>query len=79
LALPERARLFEKIPGGIFELNETQTNPESWNIKTSKLQPTIELAESSLQIWTYISTMQNWSCHRCNEMNQTSVMIVTIE
>ena len=28
LALPEmRPTLFEKIPGGIFELNETQTNP----------------------------------------------------
>ena len=30
LALPEtRLTLFEKIPGGGFELNETQTNPES--------------------------------------------------
>ena len=30
LALPEmRPTLFEKILGGIFELNETQTNPES--------------------------------------------------
>ena len=31
LVLPEmRLTLFEKIPGGGFELNETQTNPESY-------------------------------------------------
>ena len=54
LVLPEmRLTLFEKIPGGGFELNETQTNPESYAHKTSKLQPKIrqELAESiGLQI-----------------------------
>ena len=31
--------LFEKIPGGIFELNMTQTNHEARNTQTSKLHP----------------------------------------
>jgi len=31
LSLPiTHPTLFEKIPGGIFDLNETQTNHESW-------------------------------------------------
>jgi len=45
---PDSVTKFEKIPGGIFELNETQTNHESLEHK-NKLMLTEKLAGLSLQ------------------------------